>query len=83
MVALPLRIRAIFQDGKFIPREPCLLPESSEVDILVESPHAISPVIIDRDQRAQALAELVARMQANPLPPNSPRFTREELHERR
>lgn len=29
------------------------------------------------------MSELIERMKANPIPANAPRFTREELHERR
>jgi hypothetical protein len=83
MVAFPLRIRAVFRDGKFEPVEPCALPESQEVEITVESPRIIPPSITDLAQRAKAMEELVARMQAQPLPPDAPKLTRDEMHERR
>lgn len=45
--------------------------------------NSIPPEITAPAERAQAIEELVERMQANPIPPGAPRFTREELHERR
>jgi hypothetical protein len=58
------------------------LPESQEVELTIESPRIIPPVITDPVQRAKAMAELVARMKANPLPADTPTFTRDQLHER-
>jgi hypothetical protein len=83
MVAFPLRIRAVFRDGKFVPAEPCALPESQEVELTIESPRIIPPAIADPAQRAKAMEELVARMKANPLPADAPKLTRDQLHERR
>jgi AF2212-like protein len=83
MVAFPLRIRAVFRDGKFEPVEPCPLPESQEVQLTIESPSVLPPAITDPAQRAKAMEELVARMKANPLPAGAPKLTRDQLHERR
>jgi hypothetical protein len=83
MVAFPLRIRAVYRDGKFVPVEPCPLPDSQEVELTVESPRMIPPSITDPAQRAQVMGDLVARMKANPLPASAPKLTRDQLHERR
>jgi hypothetical protein len=83
MIALPLRIRAIFQDGKFVPQEPCALPEAAEVQLTVERPNVTPPTVTDPEERARLLKELVERMKANPIPANAPKFTRDQLHERR
>ena len=83
MVAFPLRIRAVFRDGKFVPVEPCALPESQEVQLTVESPRIIPPSITDPVERAKAIDELVKRMMSQPLPPDAPKLTRDEMHERR
>jgi len=83
MVAFPMRIRAVFRDGKFVPVEPCLLLESQEVELTVDSPRVVPPTITDPTLRAQLMAELVTRMKANPLPANAPKLTRDQLHERR
>ena len=77
------RLRAIYQNGVFIPQEPCNLPENSEVELVIEHPHIIPPTVTDPEGRKRILKRMVERMRANPIPANAPRFTREELHERR
>ena len=47
------------------------------------SPRIIPPAITDPAARVKAMEELVARMKAQPLPPNAPKLTRDQLHERR
>jgi hypothetical protein len=83
MVALPIRIRAIFQDGKFVPQEPCALPEAAEVQLIVEGSNITPPAVTDPAERQRILNDVVQRMMANPIPADAPRFTRDELHERR
>jgi len=77
------RLRAIYQGGAFIPQTPCDLPENSEVELIIENSNLIPPQEKDPEERQRILKRMVERMQANPIPANSPRFTREELHERR
>ena len=83
MVSLPIRIRAVFREGKFVPEEPCALPEAAEVQLTVERPNIIPPAVTDPQERQRILQEVVQRMMANPIPANAPKFTRDELHERR
>jgi len=45
--------------------------------------HVLPPEITEADERTEMIEAIVRSMQANPLPPNAPRFTRDELHERR
>ncbi|HYJ87868.1 MAG TPA: antitoxin family protein [Pyrinomonadaceae bacterium] len=78
------RLRAIYQNGAFVPQSPCDLPENSEVDLVIERPHVLPPLVTDPDERKRLLEQLVERMRSNPIPDDAPRhFTREELHERR
>jgi predicted DNA-binding antitoxin AbrB/MazE fold protein len=77
------RLKAIYREGVFIPQAPCDLPEDSEVELVIEKPGVIPPAVIDTEERKRILKRMVERMQANPIPANSPRYTREELHERR
>jgi predicted DNA-binding antitoxin AbrB/MazE fold protein len=77
------RIKAVFQNGAFVPQQPCDLPEGSVVELTVYDPYTIPPAIKDRVQRAAMLQELVQRMRDNPIPEAAPSFTRDELHERR
>lgn len=77
------RVRAIYQNGAFIPQEPCALPEGSQVELIIENPHILPPTVTDPEERKRILRELVENMRNNPIPANAPHFTREELHERR
>jgi predicted DNA-binding antitoxin AbrB/MazE fold protein len=76
--------RAVYRDGAFVPIVPCDLPEETEVQIVVQNAQGVTPPLVtDPKERARIRKELVARMQRNPIPTNAPRFTRDELHERR
>lgn len=77
------RVRFVFRDGVFIPQQPCDLPEGSEVQLTVDDPYTIPPEITEPTERAAQLKDLVLRMRENPIPHDAPRFTRDELHERR
>jgi predicted DNA-binding antitoxin AbrB/MazE fold protein len=76
-------IKAVFHNGAFVPQQPCNLPEGAEVELIITDPYTIPPQITDPEERAKALKELVLDMRENPIPENAPRFTRDELHERR
>jgi predicted DNA-binding antitoxin AbrB/MazE fold protein len=77
------RLKAIYQNGAFIPQVPCDLPENSEVELIIETPRVLPPTVTDLEERKRLLKELVQNMRDNPIPADAPRFTREELHERR
>lgn len=77
------RLKAIYQNGAFVPQTPCDLPENSEVELTIHDSSTIPPEITDPAERKRILKQLVERMRANPIPADAPRFTREELHERR
>ena len=77
------RLRAIYQGGAFIPQSPCDLPENSEVELIIEVPSGIPPAVTDPEERKRIMSEIVENMRNNPIPADAPRFTREELHERR
>jgi predicted DNA-binding antitoxin AbrB/MazE fold protein len=77
------RLKAIYQNGAFVPQSPCDLPENSEVELVIEGPNLLPPLVTDPEERKRILAQLVERMRSNPIPDDAPRrFTREELHER-
>ena len=78
------RLKAVYQNGAFIPQTPCDLPENSEVELIIEVPGILPPTVTDPEERKRILEELIQNMRDNPIPANAPaRFTREELHERR
>jgi predicted DNA-binding antitoxin AbrB/MazE fold protein len=80
---MPQSLRAIYRNGAFIPQTAFELPEGTEVELLVQSSQITSPSIADVERKRQFLRALVERMQQNPIPLNSPHFTRDSLHERR
>jgi predicted DNA-binding antitoxin AbrB/MazE fold protein len=77
------RLKAVYQNGAFVPQAPCDLPEGSEVELTIHEPYTISPSVTDPEERKRIINQMIERMRANPIPANAPHFTREELHERR
>jgi hypothetical protein len=77
------KVKSYLSNGAFVPTSPCDLPENSEVDLVIERPHLLTPLVTDPDERKRIMEELVENMRDNPIPENAPHFTREELHERR
>jgi predicted DNA-binding antitoxin AbrB/MazE fold protein len=80
---MPQVLKAIYRNGTFILRSAFELPEGTEVELLVQSSHIVSPPISDVEIKKQFLKSLIERMQQNPIPLNAPQFTRDMLHERR
>jgi predicted DNA-binding antitoxin AbrB/MazE fold protein len=77
-------IHAVYRNGAFVPVVPCSLPEETEVEVRVRNgADIIPPLEPDSEKRAKIRREVVERMHNNPIPANAPRFTRDELHERR
>lgn len=77
-------LRAIYRDGVFVPilnGEKLDLPETAEVEITVVIVEAAEASNAQR--AASELREIAESMRANFFDGNPPRFTREELHERR
>jgi predicted DNA-binding antitoxin AbrB/MazE fold protein len=77
------RVHAVYRGGVFVPEVPCELPEETSVDVIVPAARIEPPTITDLEERRKILARVVERMSRNPLPEDAPRFTRDELHERR
>ena len=78
-----LKLKAVYRKGSFIPETACDLPEESKVELIVRSPRVIPAEITDPEEKKRHLQAVLASMEQNPIPANAPRFTREELHERR
>jgi predicted DNA-binding antitoxin AbrB/MazE fold protein len=77
-------VRAIYRNGAFVPIVPCNLPNETEVEVVVQhEPRIIPPQVTDPKEQARIRTEVIARMRNNPIPANAPKFTREDLHERR
>ena len=76
-------VRAVFEHGSFVPETPCDLPEGAKVLLTVHSSTSIvPPQVTAPEERARILRCVVDRMQRNPLPANSKRFSRDEMHDR-
>ncbi len=69
---------AIFEHGAFRPESPVELPEGTRVRIAIERVEVLSI-----EERRSIRQRVIERMKRNPVPSDSPRFTRDELHERR
>jgi predicted DNA-binding antitoxin AbrB/MazE fold protein len=76
-------VPVVFQNGVFVPTVPCDLPEHTEAKVVVPGPTIIPATEKDSEERRRIARELMERMQRHPLSAGAPRFTREELHERR
>jgi predicted DNA-binding antitoxin AbrB/MazE fold protein len=76
-------ITATYRGGVFHPDEPCNLPEGATVEIRELANGVRPPLEADPEERRRIMSNLVKRMTENPLCLNAPRFTRDELHERR
>ncbi len=83
---MTIRLRAIYTGGAFVPvsqEEKLNVPENAEVEITVHNPYLLPPEITDPEERAAGQREAAQNMKANSFTGDPPRFTREELHERR
>ncbi len=80
------RIKATYTNGAFVPHTPFDLPDDTEVELTInraDNPYIQQPRITDPVERARVLRDLAERMKENSFTGDPPRFTREELHERR
>jgi predicted DNA-binding antitoxin AbrB/MazE fold protein len=77
------RLKATFHDGAFIPQQHCDFADGAEVEIVVYDATLLPAQEQDPEEKSRILNEVVESMRQNPFPPNSPRFTREDMHERR
>ena len=60
------------------------VPAAHDQELVVERRSNVTPpAVTDPVERQRILNEVVARMMDNPLPLDAPKFTRDELHERR
>jgi len=76
-------VTAVYRNGVFVPTTACDIPENTEVRVIVQGSTIIPPVVTDPAERARIRREVLELMKQNPIPADAPRFTREQLHERR
>jgi hypothetical protein len=75
-------MKAIFRAGAFVPEAECNLPEGAEVRLTIEGPTVAPPEVTEPEQKMRILDQLIRRMQGNPIPEESSKFTRDQLQER-
>ena len=76
-------VKAIFEHGAFVPETPCDLPEGTRVLLAIQQEGLVQPPEVNTpEERARILLTVVERMKRNPLPPDAPRFSRDEMHDR-
>ena len=76
-------VKAVSREGVFVPESACDLPENTRVDLFLRIGNCIPPRVTDPEERARLLQQVTRSMQDEPIPEGAPRFTREQLHERR
>ena len=76
-------ITATFKGGVFHPDKPCDLPEGAKVQLAIADALVLPPRVSDADERARIVKRVADRMRQNPVAPDTPRLTREQIHERR
>ncbi len=76
-------VKALYRNGVFVPTRACDLPENTEVQVWFHDPYVIPATVTDPIEAARIRREVLERMKQNPIPADAPRFTREQLHERR
>jgi predicted DNA-binding antitoxin AbrB/MazE fold protein len=80
---MPDTLRAIYRNGAFVPVVPCDLPEETEVQVVVQNgAEMIPPLESDPIRRGEIKKRLLQRMSNSPLPPDAPKLTRDQFHER-
>jgi predicted DNA-binding antitoxin AbrB/MazE fold protein len=78
-----MTVKAIYREGNFVPEAPVDIPDGAEVELTIARPTAIPPEVTDPEERQRIIDDILADMARHPWPADAPRFTREELHERR
>lgn len=78
-------IKTTYRNGVFVPHTPVDLPDGMEIEIVMENKEEVSTLkqAMGEEEKERLLRKLVENMQSNPIPMDAPRFTREELYERR
>lgn len=77
------RIRATYQDKSFRPDSECDIPDGTVVELEVLGPVASPPSEMNSEKRAAIRESLVQRLLDSNLSDDSPKLTRDELHDRR
>ncbi len=75
-----MTLRVVYHNGTFRPENQCDLKEGTHGVVLIDN--AELQQISDPEERRRLLADVVERLRNNPVPPDSPRLTRDQMHDR-
>lgn len=56
------KLKAIYQNGTFVPQASCGLPNNTEVELTIHQSHILASDIIDPKARKEILNSLLQRM---------------------
>jgi predicted DNA-binding antitoxin AbrB/MazE fold protein len=76
-------VEAVYKNGAFVPEKSFDFPEGARVKIMIDASPSNNESELSASEKSKRLRELVEQMQKNPIPLNAPRFSREELYDRR
>ena len=65
-------IKAVYQTGVFVPKDVCVLPEGTEVDVMIQAAHLDPSSATDPDEQSRLLQEAGKRGQSDVVPPTTP-----------
>jgi hypothetical protein len=77
-----MTVRVVYRAGTFVPEGDCNVEEGAEGLVIFGVPDLEPSYVVDPAERRRLLSEVVADMRMNPLASSSPRFTRDQMHER-
>jgi hypothetical protein len=77
-----MTVPVVYHGGAFVPKSGLNLDEGTEGFVVIDSAVARGALITDPAERGRLLADLVEEMKSSPLPTDSPRLSREQMHER-
>jgi len=76
-------VTAIFEKGAFRPESPVELPEGTRVVLSIKNASNVAPPEVKSvEERRRIRRRVVERMMRNPLPSDTPRFTRSDIYDR-
>ena len=76
------KVKAVYRHAVLELQEALQLPEGLEVELTIDGPRVEPPLVADPAERKRILREAVEGMRSYPFPAGTPRWSRDELHER-
>ena len=67
----------------FVIPQKAITGERAQSESVVQGPLVVPPAVATSEEKSQIMERVAALIRENPFPPTAPRYTRDELHERR